>query len=152
MCCNGVLHSFTWVREEEREQVQALGLTVEAREDRFAFQQPCPCHRGTHCTVYPQRPHHCQTYRCKLLNQVDEGTVTSTVAHERIDQMHAVLARIHTALGDRDTHQPTWRRLGMLLEKLGQAEDPAEARREHAAVLGDAARVELMSRSWFLSD
>ena len=152
LCCNGVLHGYTWVRPDERDRVAAAGLDVRPREDRFAFTQPCTAHRDTHCAIYADRPHHCRTYRCKLLRAVDDGRLAEATAHERVRKTREVVARLRGALGTSADGRPLWQRVGDLLEDLRKAEDPVVARRQHAAVLTDATALELMSRRWFLLD
>lgn len=138
------------MRADERERVAALGLDVAPREDRFAFEQPCAYHRDTHCAVYAERPHHCRTYSCKLLDEVDAGRLDESVARDRVAQVREVVDRLRAALGADDGGRPLWQRVGDLLEDLRRSGDPVVARRQHAAILADATRLELMSRRWFL--
>src|SRR5512142_3176641 len=77
LCCSG--HLFAWVKLRSPELVPIEGLGVKVfREPRHrGFSQPCPLWDGE-CTIYesPDYPRACKTYKCKLLKQVIEETVT----------------------------------------------------------------------------
>jgi hypothetical protein len=77
LCCSG--HLFAWVklRSPELVPIEELGVKVFREPRHRGFSQPCPLWNGV-CTIYesPQYPRACRTYKCKLLKQVLEETVT----------------------------------------------------------------------------
>jgi hypothetical protein len=77
LCCSG--HLFAWVklRSPELVPIEELGVQVFRDPRHRGFSQPCPLWNGV-CTIYesPQYPRACRTYKCKLLKQVLEETVT----------------------------------------------------------------------------
>ncbi len=77
LCCSG--HLFAWVklRSPELVPIEELGVKVFREPRHRGFSQPCPLWNGE-CTIYesPHYPRACKTYKCKLLKQVLDETVT----------------------------------------------------------------------------
>jgi len=78
LCCNG--HLFSWVRLKavELAPLQKLGLNVIRSDPRQrGFTQPCPMWNGV-CTIYESQdyPRGCDSYRCKLLRQLLDESVS----------------------------------------------------------------------------
>jgi hypothetical protein len=78
LCCTG--HLFTWgkLRSTELKSAQALGLKVLGSDpNQRGFSQPCSLWDGQ-CTVYtsPDYPHFCGLYKCKLLKELMDESVT----------------------------------------------------------------------------
>jgi uncharacterized protein len=83
-CCNGTLHTRTTLEPGDVADASVAGLTVVENEGKPVFFQPCPKFESGACTIYAKRPGVCRRYRCKLLNNVDEGLVSVTEARETI--------------------------------------------------------------------
>jgi hypothetical protein len=89
-----------------------LGLTVEEFDDHtVGFRQPCVVYRQAQCSVYPDRPPPCKTYRCALLRKYEGGDVTLEDGLAIVHQAQELLT------GDGDYQHPaadcsgkTWRR------------------------------------------
>lgn len=81
LCCSG--HLFAWVklRSLELVPIESLGVDVLREPQRRGFSQPCPLWNGV-CTIYesPDYPRACKTYKCKLLKNVLEETITLSEA------------------------------------------------------------------------
>ena len=75
LCCDGVLYAHVVVKPDEIEHVRTLGLTIETIGDHFGFRQPCPLYREQHCSVYPNHPSTCRSYRCDLLKKYLAGAI-----------------------------------------------------------------------------
>ena len=77
LCCSG--HLFAWVklRSPELVPLESLGVHVLREPRQRGFSQPCPLWNGE-CTIYasPHYPRACKTYKCKLLKQVLDESVT----------------------------------------------------------------------------
>ncbi len=78
LCCTG--HLFTWgkLRSTELKSAQALGLKVLGSDpNQRGFSQPCSLWDGQ-CTIYasPDYPHFCGLYKCKLLKELMDESVT----------------------------------------------------------------------------
>jgi len=100
LCCTG--HLFSWVRLKavELAPLEKLGLNVIRSDPRQrGFTQPCPMWNGN-CTIYdsPNYPRGCDSYKCKLLREVlDESVSLSKAlrvvrqAKEKIQEVEALL-------------------------------------------------------------
>src|SRR6266498_1164963 len=81
LCCSG--HLFAWVklRSPELVPLESLGVNVIHEPRQRGFSLPCPLWNGQ-CTIHESShyPRACKTYKCKLLKQVLEETVTLTEA------------------------------------------------------------------------
>lgn len=75
LCCQGVLHHYANLEEEEVEAAIARGLGVERDRDYLGFALPCAKLDGTRCTIYEQRPSTCSGYQCGLLKRYRSGDV-----------------------------------------------------------------------------
>jgi hypothetical protein len=56
--------------------VSKLGLRLEPFNDSFQFRQPCTFYQKDCCSVYPQHPPSCKTFKCTLLHHYESGEVT----------------------------------------------------------------------------
>lgn len=101
LCCSG--HLFSWVRLKAAEltPLENLGLKVIRSDPRQrGFLQPCPMWNGR-CTIYdsPHYPRGCDSYKCKLLRELLDETVslpkalrTVTRAKEKIRILDSMLS------------------------------------------------------------
>ena len=88
LCCTG--HLFSWVRLKavELTPLQKLGLKVIRSDPRQrGFTQPCPMWNGV-CTIYdsPHYPRGCDSYRCKLLRELLDESVSLPKALKVVQQ------------------------------------------------------------------
>ena len=96
LCCTG--HLFVWskLKSAELDSAEALGLNVfRSVPSQRGFSQPCPLWHGV-CTIYtsPHYPHFCRTYKCKLLKQLLDETISLphalTVVEQAKESIHKV--------------------------------------------------------------
>ena len=88
LCCTG--HLFSWVRLKATEltPLEKLGLNVIRTDPRQrGFTQPCPMWNGE-CTIYQSHhyPRGCDSYKCKLLRELLDESVSLPKALRVIKQ------------------------------------------------------------------
>jgi len=88
LCCTG--HLFSWVRLKavELAPLEKLGLKVIRSDPRQrGFTQPCPMWNGV-CTIYdsPHYPRGCDSYKCKLLRELLDESVSLARALKVVKQ------------------------------------------------------------------
>lgn len=92
LCCDGTLHNHALLSPEDVDQARRLGLEViDDASVRLSFRLPCPRFCGR-CTVFPDRPRICGTYRCKLLKELDADQVDLTTALDRVAMAKSLVA------------------------------------------------------------
>lgn len=99
LCCDSTL--FPSVSVCELDVVPPLakaGIKIVAHDAERSFRQPCAAHDGRSCKVYADRPSICREFRCKLLVELESGTVDWRHALERIQQVFALKAAAREAL------------------------------------------------------
>lgn len=60
----------------EAVRMSKLGLPVITRDNVKGLPHPCPALDGTACSIYQHRPMRCFWYRCNLLTELYEDTVS----------------------------------------------------------------------------
>ena len=100
LCCTG--HLFTWgkLRSTELESAQALGLKVLGSDpNQRGFSQPCSLWDGQ-CTIYtsPYYPHFCGLYKCKLLKELMDESVTLPEALTVVQQAKGMIEEVDSLL------------------------------------------------------
>jgi len=96
LCCTG--HLFTWgkLRSAELKSAHALGLKVLGTEpNQRGFSQPCSLWAGQ-CTIYssPDYPHFCGLYKCKLLKELMDESVTLPEALTVVQQAKGMIKEV----------------------------------------------------------
>lgn len=135
LCCDGTLFADVELAgRDEATALEVLGLDIEDADQghRGLLLQPCRALKGTRCSIYPHRPECCQTFECRLLQQVQRGEVDLERAGEKIADALSRIAHIKSLLvawGQRDERLPLKERCA---EALALAEedtlDPATHR------------------------
>lgn len=100
LCCTGHLFIWTKLRAAELDSIEALGLNVvRSIPSQRGFNQPCPLWQGQ-CTIYTSShyPRFCQTYKCKLLKQVLEETVSLSHALDTVHNAKELIREIEALL------------------------------------------------------
>jgi len=124
LCCAGALHDAADLYPEEVERARALGLPVRPGPiTRFAL--PCPKLAGTVCTIYGDRPRVCGKYRCKLLRELEVGSVTFAEATARVANAKQLVNSVEEAAGP-DVTLPQMRALA--LQEIAQTSGPSKRR------------------------
>ncbi len=83
-CCNGTLFDEVPLAAEEVELGVRLRLPIVPSGEEAAMALPCPRLEVATCTVYPDRPSTCRTYKCGLLEELERGSVSSEEAHAHV--------------------------------------------------------------------
>ena len=149
LCCDGTLHGYTTVNEEDEVAVAGLGLALVHEHEKPSFLQPCPHFSGGGCSVYADRPGVCRRYRCALLKRVEAGSIGSDEARERIKMAKKLRSAVSAAAPDART--PAAR---ADLAKQLKAELPnlkGKARSHAARLLLDLAALHQFLECWFRS-
>jgi hypothetical protein len=100
LCCTG--HLFAWgkLRSTEIESAKTLGLNVlgSGPNDR-GFSQPCSLWDGE-CTIYtsPNYPHFCGLYKCKLLKELMDESITLPEALRVVQQVKVMIDAVDSLL------------------------------------------------------
>jgi len=100
LCCTG--HLFAWVRLKavELAPLQKLGLNVIRSDPRQrGFTQPCPMWNGV-CTIYDSHnyPKGCDSYKCKLLRELLNESVSLPKALKVVKQAMALIQEVEMFL------------------------------------------------------
>ncbi|MEY2928131.1 MAG: hypothetical protein RL367_2608 [Pseudomonadota bacterium] len=90
ICCTGALFGRVPLDADEVEARSALGLGLSALDGKTTFDLPCSRFADGGCSVYPERPNVCRSYRCQLKKDHDRGTVPVERARAIIAQALAL--------------------------------------------------------------
>lgn len=97
LCCNGALHGFAVLDDDEIETAGLIGHKLRA-DGRPGFALPCPFLQNSSCTIYADRPKVCARYKCGLLDRFEAGEVTLAAAitivggaKKLVDRVRAVM-------------------------------------------------------------
>ena len=119
LCCNGVLFADVELRRgDSPEEFTALGLDLQRKGKKLAFQQPCRCFDGRLCNVYASRPEHCRRFQCSTLQRVSTGQTSPAVALKLIaaaKQQAQTVRQLLGELGDHQEDRPLSRRYARLM-------------------------------------
>lgn len=127
-CCDGTLFTYVPVKAEEVPSLEGF-FTLKARDDGATFQQPCPHSVGQVCQIYALRPRTCRNFRCKTLDAMQKGSIDSTEAFRRIQEMLASRESLRSLLCEDETLESARER------RQDIAKDPARTASETAFLL-----------------
>jgi uncharacterized protein len=138
LCCDGSL--FADVELASRDEAAALeimGLEVEEadEDDRGLLLQPCRALQGKRCSIYPHRPECCRTFECRLLQEVNRGTIDIEKAREKIAETLRGIRRIEDLIGPSvpdDERRPLMERCGAALAVFAESAGDQEANQRRA--------------------
>ena len=102
LCCTG--HLFSWVRLKavELNPPEKLGLhVIRSAPRQRGFTQPCPMWNGG-CTIYdsPNYPKGCDSYKCKLLRELLDESVSLPKALRVVQQTKKLIQEVDAFLPD----------------------------------------------------
>lgn len=169
MCCDGTIFDATELHQSDElgplQQLQAVFITD---QHSARLQQPCPAFRAGCCSIYDQRPESCREYSCAVLTSVAEGATnvddaTSVIAAATAlrDRVRPALTQLNqglspaaaSGLGEIAGIAPGARlpralvaqsfsgQLDSVLARIASRPDAELLRKEHNAVLDDAAEL-----------
>lgn len=85
LCCDGTLIGFVHLNQKELPAVSKI-MTVEGAKGNGFFLQPCEKYCDG-CSIYTERPQHCATFKCGLLDSVEQEKSTFDSAVETISEV-----------------------------------------------------------------
>jgi Fe-S-cluster containining protein len=94
LCCNGSFFAQFTLEPEEVGRINKIGLPIVDHDGRKVIKLGCTRYTGTGCGIYEDRPKVCALYRCRLLNDVDDGTVTRDEASMKIARLKALAQKL----------------------------------------------------------
>lgn len=156
LCCDGTIFGFVPLHDgDDEDTLVHLGLTIEPREDKVGFSQPCAASCGGACSIYDDRPKVCRGYRCALLIENEAGRTSSDEARRRIATATQLRDEVTAGL-DRllPVSEPTalYARYPLLLdlERRARGVEPEPSRSAEAAfVLLDVATLRVHLKTHF---
>ncbi len=155
LCCDGSLFADVELAgRAEATRLEAMGLEVEDDDPGGAqLLQPCAALQGRRCSIYEHRPECCQTFECRLLQDVRRGAVDVDRAKEHIAEALQRIGRVKALLaqlGQNDERLPLGERCAEALTADPDA-DP-EVNRKRAELEAAMSAVEGLIRKTFLAD
>ena len=97
-CCDGTLFDGLILQGEDEARAARRGLPIFLDEGNPTLRLPCPAHAGA-CTIYEDRPATCRSYRCELVNRLDQGDIDLEGALVRIERLRGLVQAIQPRLG-----------------------------------------------------
>jgi len=155
LCCDGSLFADVELAgRAEATRMEAMGLEIEDDDTGGAqLLQPCVALQGRRCAIYEHRPECCQTFECRLLQDVRRGVVGVERAKEHIAEALKRIGRVKGLLAHRGQH------VGRLPLGESCAEELAkdthanpEVNRKRAELEAAMSAVEALIRKTFLAD
>lgn len=147
LCCDGTLHAVATVQAHDEAAVKAAGLEISGKVGERVFRQPCPRFSCGSCSVYERRPRVCRTYRCALLINVEAGSISRSVAREKIAIAKSLVAAVNANEPESaraEKRSLYAKRLNSELNRL-----QPQARSEAEAALRDVAALQRFLIRWF---
>jgi len=77
LCCDGALFSRVPLDRAEIPTISDLGFGIVQVSHPAYFTLPCPKFVGGSCSVYAQRPQNCRDFRCRLLQRLEAGELST---------------------------------------------------------------------------
>jgi uncharacterized protein len=91
LCCDGTFLSGVPLKpDDELTPLKAVGINIVSDNDLTLLKLPCAAHKNCTCTVYPNRPQVCRTYRCELLKRFERDDTSQQSALEIINKVKSL--------------------------------------------------------------
>jgi len=106
LCCDGSLFADVELAgRAEATRLEAMGLEIEDDLTSGAqLLQPCAALQGRRCSIYEHRPECCQTFECRLLQDVRRGAVGVERAKEQIAEARKRIGHVKHLLAQLGQH------------------------------------------------
>ena len=155
LCCDGSLFADVELAgRAEATRLEAMGMEIEDDDASGAqLSQPCMALEGRRCAIYEHRPECCQTFECRLLQDVRRGAVGVDRAKEQITEALKRIGRVKgllAHLGQHDERLPLGERCSEELAK--DADANPEVNRKRTELEAAMSAVERLIRKTFLAD
>lgn len=154
LCCKGAMFEEVYVNPEEVESVRAvgLGLVTDARSHLPFIPLPCASHSQGKCTIYAQRFYRCKMYKCKLLENYQQGQIGFELASSNILKCSRLYEKLRKELGLKE-NQIFWQSLREVWKQCPEGGSGVEFRRTHAVLLLETlALIQLLGKHFFDND
>jgi hypothetical protein len=141
------------VGRKEAVRLEAMGIEIEEDSSGAQLLQPCTALRGRRCSIYEHRPKCCQTFECRLLQEVRRGAVSVEQAKEQIAEALNRIGRVKDLLGQLGQHNrqlPLAESCAEALAKDTDADPGVNRRRDELEAAMSA--VEGLIQKTFLAD
>jgi uncharacterized protein len=92
LCCTGVIHDAGVLDPDEVAPAAEAGLKLLPASVRTGWAFPCPALQGTLCGIFGRRPRCCSRYKCQVLVDVLDGTMTLETAAAHVRTARQLLA------------------------------------------------------------
>ena len=156
LCCDGSLFADVELANgDEASALEVMGLEIEDDDDDCGglLLQPCGALKGRRCSVYPHRPDCCRTFACRLLQEVESGTVGVERAKEKIAEALRRIKRtkeLAVRLGTGDERLPLKEHCveALALSEAAAADPPVK--RKRAELQFAMTSVERLTQATFL--
>ncbi len=81
------------LNDSDRQRLAQHGFDAPER-----LSHPCRHFAAPACAIYAVRPTRCATYRCRVLETMDDGTIEPSAAHELVNRARTLREQIAEAL------------------------------------------------------
>jgi Fe-S-cluster containining protein len=155
LCCDGSLFADVELAgRREAVRLEAMGIEIEDDDSSGAqLLQPCAALRERRCTIYEHRPKCCQTFECRLLQEVRRGAVSVEQAKEQIAEALNRIGHVKdllAQLGKQDGRLPLVESCAEALAEDADADPEVNRRRDELEAAMSA--VEGLIQKTFLAD
>lgn len=106
LCCQGMFHGHANVKDNEVIALQARGLVMLSGSRKPAFSLPCKLLESHGCSIYPERPQACRSYRCRLLDRYLAGQVDLEQGLAVVEKVKTLRDRLNGRNGDLPIDDP----------------------------------------------
>ena len=155
LCCDGSLFADVELAgRKEAARLETMGIEIEDDDSSGAqLLQPCVALQGKRCAIYEHRPECCQTFECRLLQDVRRGAVDVEIAKAQIADALKRIGRVRSLMaqmGQHGSRLPLRESCEEALAK-GVNSDP-KANRRRAELEAAMSDVEKLIRKTFLAN
>src|SRR4030095_16895710 len=92
LCCSGALHNYVALDVGETGDDGLVLSTVP--DGRPGLTLPCPLLAGCSCSIYGNRPHACQRYKCQLLLDVESKQTDLASAADKVREAKRLACQV----------------------------------------------------------
>ena len=121
LCCDGTIFSRVPLEPDEVASIRSMDFEVFDTENKAYLSQPCAKLSLGSCSAYAARPNNCRTFRCRVLQRLEAGELSTEQAHALVNEatsLNSTLDELLSSVGERSWG--IWKRLDELVktEKL----------------------------------
>lgn len=99
LCCDGtIFRNLELTDGDDCQTLEAVGVVLTRKDDRFVALQRCAALDDTKCRVYAGRPQICRDFQCLLLQEHEAGEVDTAEALALIDKTIQLRDRVRAGV------------------------------------------------------